>query len=116
MAPEDPDKRLAPINAILNVVSPTILRVVISAIVELHDTDIGTVKESFYADLKSYMPLAKDDHMIRYTKVANILGNINGVYDFKSLTINGSASNIPIELNVTPTLSMDDITVTLGTV
>lgn len=116
MSPDDPDSRLAPINAMLSVVSPSALVVTITATVELVDSDITTVKSLFYEEIKKYLSVAKDDHEIRITQVGKTLGNVAGVYDYNNLTVNGDNVNLTFASNYTPTISLENITLTEGKV
>lgn len=116
MSPDDPDSRLAPINALLSVISPSVLALTITATVELDDSDITTVTNLFYEEMKKYLSVAKEDHEIRITQVGKALGNTSGIYDYSNLTVNGGTVNVTFESNVTPTISIENITLTAGTV
>lgn len=104
MRPDDPYNRLAPINAQISVIPPVPVDLTIAATLELRDTSVEDVEVAFIAAMQSYYPTAINDGEIRYQKVANILGDIDGVYDFTGLTINSGASNIPLEAFNSPVI------------
>ena len=62
------------------------------------------------------MSVAKDDHEIRITQVGKTLGNVAGVYDYNNLTVNGDNVNLTFASNYTPTISLENITLTEGKV
>lgn len=96
MRPDNPYERLAPINANLYVVPPTPVKLTVTAALELNGTSVTDVEKAFTNAMQQYYPTAISDGEVRYQKVANILGDISGVYDFTGLTINGKSENIPI--------------------
>lgn len=104
--PED-IKRLMPIGAHLTVIAPEGLTVNIAAEVQLEDgAEIEAVKERFRKNLAGYWLTvgqeAIDDQInhlgyVRWVQVGAILAKTPGVIDYTSLTVNGSAVNIPVE-------------------
>ncbi|WOC33488.1 MULTISPECIES: baseplate J/gp47 family protein [Caproicibacterium] len=108
MHPDDPASRLAPINANISVVPPEEVQVTIAATVELESGNLDTVKEHFESVLLPYFGEVPNDGEIRYTKIASLLSDTPGVHDFKSLSINGKAENIPVTAMATPVLKEID--------
>ena len=102
MKPDDPYNRLAPINAQLSVTPPAIIYLNVAAVLEIRDTSIEDVKTAFTNAMRAYFPTAITDGEIRYQKVANILGDVEGVYDFTGLTINDGTSNVHIDAYEAP--------------
>lgn len=125
MRPDNPDERLAPINAYIKVVPPTTLQVSIKATVELSmDATLESVKEAFAARMARYLPVALDEGEIKYTRVAAALSATEGANDFSDLQIglitDGTASygksNIPITSSQLPIINAEDLILTAGTV
>lgn len=125
MRPDNPEERLAPVNAFLKVVPPSTLNVSVLATVELSvDATIESVKQNFMDQLVLYLPVAMDEGEIKYTRVAAALAATEGANDFSGLQIgistNGEASfgtaNIPITNTQLPTISIEDLILTAGTV
>lgn len=110
MKPNDPYNRLAPINAIIDVQAPSLLNLSIAAVLELKDTSIEDVEAAFTTAMQSYFATAMSDGEIRYQKVANILGDVNGVYDFTDFTINDGTVNVYIDADKIPALYELDFT------
>lgn len=125
MSPDNPESRLAPINADIDVVSPTPVDIYVKANVEMAGEAVLTdITASFLTQLKAYMSEAMDDHEIKITKISALLSAIDGVNDFTDLQIGKSISgtitygttNIAITATELPTVSEEDITLTEGTV
>lgn len=125
MSPDNPESRLAPINADIDVVSPTPVDIYVKAAVEMAGEAVLTdITASFLTQLKAYMSEAMDDHEIKITKISALLSAIDGVNDFTDLQIGKSSSgtitygttNIAITATELPTVSEEDITLTEGTV
>lgn len=113
MSPDNELSRLAPCGATLSVIPPTTSTITIKATVELSSGTTSTITAAFITKLKEYFPDAIEDKKILYSKVYNILGDIEGVYDFTGLTINGGTVNIPLADGVFPTITESDITLIL---
>lgn len=114
MSPSNEMLRLAPVGASLSVIPPETETITITANVALTSGTIESVTAIYAANLLEYFQTqAVADSKILYQKVANILGDISGVYDFNTLTINGAASNITLASGVYPTITASDITLTL---
>lgn len=128
MSPDDPIERLAPINAQVNVVSPTPTIVYVKATVELTaEAVMEDVVAAFLTNMTDYMPEAQEDQEIKYTRVAAILSGTDGINDFADMQIaistdGGSSTteygeeNIQISADDLPTISAASITLTEGTV
>lgn len=116
ISPNDELKRLAPCGATLEVIPPTTNTITITANVDLRSGTIETVTDAFAKALYEYYPEAIEDKEIRYQKVCGILGDIDGVYDYDSLYINGSQQNISLESGVFPVTDISNITLTLVTI
>lgn len=87
MQPNEPEKRLAPINARIQVKAQESMPVIVTAKVELEQAKLEAVQKSFETELKEYLKSAVTEGEIRYTKVCGILGATEGVYDYKNLTV-----------------------------
>lgn len=125
MRPDNPDERLAPVNALLSVVPPATLEISIQATVELgNNATLESVKEAFLAQLELYLPVALDEGEIKYTRVAAALAATKGANDFSNLqiglitdgTVSYGTSNIAITTSQLPTINADDLILTAGTV
>lgn len=125
MRPDNPDERLAPVNALLNVVPPATIEISIKATIELTDNaTLDSVKEAFASKLALYLPVAMDEGEIKYTRVAAALAATEGANDFSGLqigfdtdgTVTYGTSNIPILTSQLPTISIDDLKLSAGKV
>lgn len=125
MRPSDPGRRLAPIGASLAVSPPATIEISIEATVELtSDTTIDAVKSAYMAKLTAYLPVAFGEGEIKYTRVAAALSSVAGVNDYTGLKIgvrNGSSvsygtANISVAASQLPTISENDLILTVGTV
>lgn len=123
MRPDSPYDALANVNTILSVEPPTTMEICIKATVELKDdTTLESVKEAFAAQLASYLPLAMDEGEIKFTRVAAALTATEGANDFSGLQIGLKSdgtygtSNIAISTRQLPTISVEDLILTSGTV
>ena len=125
MAPDDPDQRLAPINAYLSVIGPEAVKIGIKATVELVDEyTIEDVQEAFYAQVATYLQTAMEEREIKITRIAAALSATEGVNDFSALQIGekrgGSVdygtTNIALTSDELPMIELNDIILTEGTV
>lgn len=125
MSPDDPYSRLAPINAALDIVSPTTVAIAVKATVELTDDAVlADVTAAFQQSMEAYMSEAMADSEVKITRVAAILSATTGVNDFADLQIGevsgGTATygttNITITATELPTIAESNITFTSGTV
>lgn len=125
MSPGDQYSRLAPINAVLDVIAPTTIAIAVKATVELTaEAVLEDVTNAFMASLEAYLPEALADAEVKITRVAAILSATAGVNDFTGLQIgeiSGSTAtygtgNITISATELPTITASDIDLTEGTV
>lgn len=122
MRPDNPEERLAPINANIVVVSPQNMPIYIKATVELKDgATIESAKLSFISKLSEYLPTATEEKEIKYTKIYSSLSAADGVNDFSNLqiSIDNSAfvtKNIAITNMYLPIVTEEAIELTSGTV
>lgn len=125
MAPDDPDQRLAPINAYLSVIGPEAVKIGIKATVELVDEyTIEDVQEAFYAQVATYLQTAMEEREIKITRIAAALSATEGANDFSALQIGekrgGSVdygtTNIALTSDELPMIELNDIVLTEGTV
>lgn len=125
MRPDNPNERLAPVNASLMVSPPATMQISIMATVELaDDTTLETVKTAYMALLTSYLPVALDEGEIKYSRVAAALAAVEGANDYSGLriglkvggTVTYGTSNIAITSNQLPTIDAEDLILTSGTV
>ena len=126
MSPDAPYDRLAPIGAQLSVVPPSTRPIRVFADVELMDgATIETVTTAFVARLALYLPIAMDEGVIKYNRIAAELAATPGVNDFSNLQIgirdNSSliipgTENIPITTSELPTVSAASAILTAVTV
>jgi len=125
MSPDDPYARLAPINAAVNVVSPTAVTIAVKATVELEaEAVLADVAAAFLTNMEAYMAEALSDQEVKITRVGAILSETEGVNDFSGLqigTVSGSTatygtSNITLANTDLPTVSAAYINLTAGTV
>lgn len=125
MRPDNPNERLAPINALLKVSPPTTMQISIKATVELTDeATLEAVKTAYMAQLALYLPAALEEGEIKYSRVWAALSATEGVNDFSNLqiglkvggTVTYGTSNIAITSNQLPTVDADDLILSSGTV
>lgn len=112
MGPDgDRSARLAPIGAILTVVTATAMDISISARVTLQEgADIDTVTTAFKQNALRYFEEAKEAGYVLWTRVGSVLSATQGVYDYTELTIDGGTDNLPIEAEDYP--SLGEVTLT----
>lgn len=122
MSPENPEERLAPVNAYLSIVPPDTMAIAIKVTVELEEeATVESVKLSFISQLSAYLPEAMEDEEIKYTRIAAALSAATGVNDFSGLQIgvkgtSFGTSNIKITTSALPVISENDIEIVSGTV
>lgn len=111
MSPENRDKRLAPIGAILTVVTADSVDLTITAQITLEDdADIDGVTAAFKVGLSAYFDEAKQEGCVRYTRVGSVLSGTAGVADYKELYINGTRNNVAIAVDDYPALKSVEFT------
>ncbi len=117
MSPDEPELRLTAPNARLLVSPPETLVLNISAVVEISSSSsLESVNSSFIKAAQAYLATARADREIRYTQIGRILAEIEGVYDYDGLTINGGSENIPITAIQLPQVSRESISLRQGAV
>ncbi len=105
-AADEPDQRIAPIGAVLTVATSVAMEIGITAEVILEDGyTIETVTSAFRSALTKYFDEAKEEKMLRYTRVGSTLSETPGVMDYRQLFVNGSRQNLPVAIDDFPTLS-----------
>lgn len=107
---KDRSRRLAPIGASVTISTVQDMSVTYKAILKLEeDYSIDNIKEAFLAGLKSYYKTAKNNSEIRYTVVAALLSNTDGVVDFSDFMINSDTNNITVVADYYPITAIDDL-------
>lgn len=107
---KDRSRRLAPIGASVTISTVQDMSVTYRAILKLEDDySIDNIKESFLTGLKSYYKTAKNNSEIRYTVVAALLSNTDGVVDFSDFMINSDTNNITVAADYYPITVIDDL-------
>lgn len=95
-----PDKRLqrkAPIGAILTVVAPELIKIKLAGKLYLSQGyEREWVIEEFKKNLIRYYEQAKNEGVVKYTRLASILSDTSGVYDYENFMINDDRKNIQI--------------------
>ena len=120
MQPDNPDLRLAPINAYLVVSPPEMVHITVSAIIKLTDAaTIETVSLGFQDSLKNYFTSIRSDDAqetaeVKYTQVSALLSSVAGCDDFRDLKVNGATANISLSKSQFPVL--DSVSLTDGEV
>ena len=115
LQPDSPLDRKAPVGATLTIATMTTTTINYSVIVEkTSDITLTGISDTFKAALQRYYPTAKAQSEIRLTQVASLLSGIDGVLDFKTLTINSAAANLALDVEAYPTTGT--VTITEGTV
>ena len=125
MRPDKPDARLAPCNAFLSVVAPATIAISIMATIEL-DTGatLESVRANFSTLLAVYLAEALEEGEVKYTRISSVLSSVEGVSDFKDLkfgikTESGTeygTNNIDVSDRQLPTVDIEDLLLTSGTV
>ena len=125
MRPDDPGSRLAPVNAILNILAPATIEIGITATIEMEsDTTIEAVRAAFLAQLAAYLPVALGEGEVKYTRIAAALTATAGVYDFDNLqfgikegdSVSYGTSNIAITDAQLPVIKEENLILTVGSV
>jgi len=111
MSPGDENTRLAPIGAILTVVTSTLSDISYSAtIIRSSSVSVAEIEDAFRTALLEYYQEVKEDSIengdgigyIRYTRIGRLISEITGVVDYNNLLINGSTGNVMISENMYP--------------
>lgn len=87
-----------PVGASVEVVAATEVPIDVSATLTLAaDKELSDVQTEFESLLTDYLKsLAFADPVVRYSKIASLLIDIDGVLDYSGLTVNGGISNVTI--------------------
>jgi len=111
MRPDSPYERIAPINAVLNVVSASALYIEVNVLVVLEDGyTFDMVKSVFVKNLKNFFSKDSEITEVKYAEVGSVLINTEGVSDYKNLLVNGGVLNIPVGTEYVPVVSEDRVT------
>lgn len=98
VSPNNRLERKAPIGATVTVAAPMRLEISYAFVLTLAaGYDVETVVDVFKAELLRYYAEAKDEGIVRYTRVAAVLAGITGVLDYSGLTMNEATANISID-------------------
>lgn len=111
MSPSDPDSRLAPINAVLSITTPSTIKINISAKAYLKGSLLKDVDYTFKNKLQDYLlNSALEELVVRISTISDLLYGIDGVYDYESVTINGTSKNLTINTGQVPILGTVTLT------
>lgn len=103
VSPDDRIARLAPIGAMVTVVTPTPVNIDISAMVLLREGEnIDTVTERFKANLNAYWLKAAAENTVKYVFVGSTLAETAGIANYAGLLINGGNADKAIALGEFP--------------
>jgi len=98
VSPKDQAQRLAPIGAIVTVVSPSIIQISYSGtIVVKYGFTLEQVETLFKAKLIEYYKEAREAGELKYNMIAAILANLSGVQDFSDFQIRNDIKNIVLK-------------------
>ena len=116
MGPDnDPSKRLAPVNAVIEVIQPAVIPVSVAAAVKIDsDYTLEAVKSAFADKLTAYIKSQEAQQEVVYAKIGSLLIETGGVMDYLSLKVNGGEQNLIIEDNSMPV--MGEVTLSEGSV
>lgn len=107
-------ERLAPINAHIQVISPAVSSITLSAHIKIdaEKTTLAIVQSALYTAVKEYCKTATD--YIYLSQIGSLITDINGVidYDMDQLLLNNTSENIAIPPNTRLTINETDITLT----
>lgn len=114
MRPDNPQARLAEVNAQLRVIAPTTVTITVAAKIT---TDGTATTEDVAAELNTklgayYKSGETEDGVIRLTAVGALLRSCAGVKDYEDLTLNGAAANVTIAAGEIAVTGAGDITMT----
>ena len=110
--PDDELMRKAPPGAELNVISPTLETVTVSAaLVIASDTDTEAVKADFI-DLISGYYASITDGIVRYSKVGQLIMSVSGVIDYSDLLVDGGIVNVTVGSDMIPSTPEESVVFT----
>ena len=111
MSPNDPDSRLAPINAVLSITTPSTIKINISAKVYLKGSLLKDVDYTFKNKLQDYLlNNALEELVIRISTISDLLYSIDGVYDYEAVMVNETSKNLTISTGQVPILGTVTLT------
>ena len=122
MQPDNPEARLAPVNAYLSVTAPETVSLAVSATVEpTESATLESIAAEFLQGLAAYMPAAMEEREVKYTRIAAVLSATAGVNDYSNLLIGVAGTtlgtaNISIASDELPAVAAGDIDLTIGSV
>lgn len=112
MRPDSLYERLAPVNALLNVISAKELIININAKVILEDNyTLEMIKPLFLENLKQYLKTDDAHNVVRYSEIGAALVNTEGVADYESLKLNDDIVNVKVDVGYVPLA--DEVSVVL---
>lgn len=114
ISPDDESQRIAPCGASLKVIPPQTLQIVISASVQLNKGSIDSVTTEYVNALKEYISDFVDNGEVLYQRIYGSLGDIEDVYDYSNVVVNGGQTNIILQSGVFPIIDAEHITLTLN--
>lgn len=97
MRPDAPPLRLAPVNSLLSVISPSTVVINVSCTVYLQEGYLmETVRLAFIETLKDF--LINTTESVRYISIAALLSPLytDGIEDVANIIVNGGTVNIPL--------------------
>lgn len=96
MRPDSPPERLAPVNSLLSVISPSTVTIdIVSTVYLMSGYLLETVKNACIAKLKEYLLQAEES--VKYSGIIAVLMATEGIKDISGLTVNGGAVNIALQ-------------------
>ncbi|TPG71175.1 hypothetical protein EEL31_23900 [Brevibacillus laterosporus] len=97
VSPNDRTKRIAPSSAHITIVTSESvpIDITISSLLVKEGYTFDTVQGFIQVNLKRYIDSVKPFEIVKVKSLESIVTETAGVYDFKSLLINGSNENIP---------------------
>lgn len=95
ISPDDRLQRKAPIGASLTVVAPDVVSITYSVKIILSPGyELNLVTEEFKKNLLKYYEVAKNEGVLKYTKLASTLSSTIGISDYENFLVNGGTKNI----------------------
>lgn len=95
MSPDSLEDRLAPIGATVVVTAPDTLGIAVTATLYLSGISLEEANRQFTEKMDAYLLESIDDKVIRLSRIGNILGNIEGIYDYTGLTVTTETRAVP---------------------
>lgn len=112
MRPNNPESRLAPINANLIVTPPTIVPVDIDVKLEIEtERSINWIRGAIVQSLTEYYKIACKENAVKYSKLGATLLSIDGILDYSDLLINKDIQNIPIKDIEMPMTTVEQVVI-----